>query len=67
MPPNHRSALDNPAAINNYIAKEMAAGRYSEPYNPTVLGQQIGYFRTSPIGVVNKDGKNRIVNDHSWP
>jgi hypothetical protein len=45
----------------------MAAGRYSKPYNPVQLGNQIGYFRTSPIGVVNKDGKDRIVNDHSWP
>jgi hypothetical protein len=38
MPPNHHSALDNPTAVNNYVAKE-AAGHYSKPYNPTVLGQ----------------------------
>jgi len=66
MPPNHCSALDNPTAINNCITKEMAAGCYSEPYNLTMLGQQIGYFCTLPIGVVHKDGKDCIINDHSW-
>jgi hypothetical protein len=67
IPPNHKSALKNPEAVNKYIAKEMAAGHYSKPYDPATLGHQISYFHTSPISVVNKDGKDHIVNDHSWP
>lgn len=67
VPRNHKSALDNPIVVNNYFAKEIAAGHYSRPHNPITLGQNIGFFRMSPIGVVSKDGKDCVVNDHSWP
>src|ERR1700683_529481 len=60
IPPNHKSTLDNPETVNKYIAKEMATGHYLKPYNPTVLGNNIGYFHTSHIGVVNKDGKTAL-------
>jgi hypothetical protein len=46
---NHKSARDNPDIIHAYIAKEIAAGRYSEAYEPVDLGRCIGYFRTSPL------------------
>ncbi|TDL22029.1 hypothetical protein BD410DRAFT_698376, partial [Rickenella mellea] len=49
IPPNHRSALQNPAAIKKHILKELAARRYTGPFHPDRLEGLIGPFRTSPL------------------
>jgi hypothetical protein len=66
MPPNHLSATNNPDPVRAYIAKEIAAGRYSTGFNPKDLETRF-HYRTSPIGVVDQDGKYRIVSDFSYP
>lgn len=66
---NHRSALLDESFINAYIASEQLAGRYSEGFNPDDLEGIIGYFRTSPLGLVPKPNSDsfRLVQDLSYP
>lgn len=66
MPPNHSSASNNPDPVRAYIAKEIAAGRYSAGFDPDDLATRF-HYRTSPLGVVDKDDKFRIVSDFSFP
>lgn len=66
MPRNHNSALSNPDIVDDYIATEIAAGRFSQPFLPNDLEQLVGPFRTGPLGVVF-NGKPRVVLDHSYP
>jgi hypothetical protein len=66
MPPNHASAINNPIPVRAYIEKEISAGRYSTGYDPKVLGSKFN-FRTSPLGLVDKDGKFRVISDFSFP
>ncbi|KAI0798484.1 hypothetical protein BC629DRAFT_1260911, partial [Irpex lacteus] len=51
--------------ISDYVASERAAGRYSEPFEPSELEQLIGPFRTSPLGLVPKPHTSsfRLVQD----
>jgi hypothetical protein len=67
--PNHSSTKLNPDFINDYIAGEELAGRYSPPFSPSTLETLIGPFRTSPLGLVPKPGsaKLRMVQDLSFP
>ncbi|CUA67876.1 hypothetical protein RSOLAG22IIIB_07569 [Rhizoctonia solani] len=69
MPPNHKSALDNPTIIEDTIRKEISAGRYSGPFSPQSLESLIGPFQSAPLGVVEKSkpGEFRIVQDFSFP
>lgn len=69
-PPNHPSALAHPEAVSNYIIKERTAGRYTGPFSRSRLEALIGYFRSSPLGVVAKAGtidEYRLVQDFSFP
>lgn len=68
-PENHASALSNPAVIEAHIQKEVSEGRYSGPFSASKLESLIGYFRTSPLGIVPKPGSDefRIVQDLSYP
>ena len=66
---NHRSASLDEAFIDNYIISEQAAGRYSQAFDPDDLEGIIGYFRTSPLGLVPKPNSEsfRLVQDLSYP
>jgi len=56
IPPNHSSATNNPDVVRAYIAKEIAAGRYSTGLPAKDLTSHF-HFRTSPLGIVDKDNK----------
>lgn len=66
---NHASSELDEGFINKYIAAEIAAGRYSEGYEPRELEEIIGPFQTSPLGLVPKAGADtfRLVQDMSYP
>lgn len=64
--PHHGSASDNPEAVEDYYAKEMAKGRVTRWLD----APPFKHFKAQPIGVVPKtvDGKEtgkRIINDLS--
>lgn len=67
--PNHNSSNIDQEFIRSYIEAEQAAGRYSQPFQPSQLELLIGPFRTSPIGIVPKPGssKLRMIQDLSYP
>jgi hypothetical protein len=70
IPDNLKSALEHPEVISAYLEKEQALGRISEAYDPEFLESQIGPFRCSPVGCIQKDaphGKWRMFNHHSFP
>lgn len=66
---NHQSATSHPDVIIKHLMKELQAGRYSGPFNPSDLEHVIGPFCASPLGVVPKAGDNdfRIIQDFSFP
>jgi len=69
-PPNHKSSLDQPVTIENYILKESSAGRYTGPFTCDELQSKIGNFRTSPLGTVpkaNSEDEFRVIQDFSYP
>jgi hypothetical protein len=65
-PRNHRSATENPAAIDLYITSELAEGRISGPFEQDDLEHRIGCFRTSPLGAVPKGDGFRVIQDLSF-
>lgn len=70
IPPNHSSATEFDFAVQDAFQKEISAGRHSLPYDPAALESLIGPYRTSPLGVIEKEpggGKFRIIQDHSFP
>jgi hypothetical protein len=70
IPDNLKSALEHPDVISAYLEKEQALGCISEAYDPVFLESQIGPFRCSPVGCIQKDmlhGKWRMFNHHSFP
>lgn len=69
IPLNHQSALTQPQAVSHHIAKELELGRYSGPYSPHELFNNIGHFRTAPLGVIPKPNGSsfRIIQDLSFP
>ncbi|PSR81116.1 hypothetical protein PHLCEN_2v6451 [Hermanssonia centrifuga] len=66
---NHSSSELALEFIDDYIAQEQAAGRYSQAFAPSDLEGIIGCFRTSPLGLVPKPNstKYRLVQDMSFP
>lgn len=68
-PSNHQSALTQPQAVEEHIAKELKLGRYSGPFSPHELFLNIGHFRTAPLGVIPKPNGTsfRIIQDLSFP
>ena len=65
--PNHNSCSRSPQFISDYIASEMATGRYSRGYTPIELESRIGPFRTSPLGLIPKSDSFRLIQDFSFP
>ena len=66
IPPNMRSANEHPQLIDEYLIEETNAGRMSRGLT---VDQAIvffgGHFRTAPIGVVEQDGKFRVIHNLS--
>lgn len=65
---NHKSALDQPAFVKEYIEEESHLGRLEGPYTQMELETRLGSpFRSSPLGVVDKaGGKHRMIRDLSY-
>ena len=63
--PNLKSALENPAAVNAKLAKEIAAGRIAGPFEATPFPD----FMISPLGLVPKKTPSefRLIHDLSFP
>lgn len=67
-PPNHSSALKVQEKIQKNIDKEVAASRMFGPYTKDEVYRNMGFFRTSPLGAVEKGDKSlRPINDFSFP
>ena len=64
-PKNHSSAIDNSDLVDAFVAKEVAAGHYSRPYDPDDFLATFGPYRTSPLGVIFKP-KPCLIQDHSF-
>jgi hypothetical protein len=69
-PPNHKSALDNPQVIRDYLADEVALSRMSGPFTAAQVEYELGgFFVSCPMGLVEKagePGKYRIIRDLSY-
>lgn len=63
--PNLKSALDNPASVNDKLSKELTAGRIVGPFDVPPFDT----FRTSPLGIVPKKspGEFRLIHHLSYP
>lgn len=63
--PNLKSALDNPAAVNAKLAKELAAGRIAGPFGIPPFPD----FMISPLGLVPKKTPSefRLIHHLSFP
>ena len=61
---NHRSALDRPELVDDYLAEEIRLGRITGPLDSLPVK-----FHCAPIGLVPKNevGKFRIIHDLSYP
>ncbi len=66
IPKNMPSASKHANIIDEYLAEEIEAGRMSASLTieqaRTFFG---GHFRTAPMGVVEQDGKFRVIHNHS--
>lgn len=61
---NHKSALSNPTAVYEKLAKESLAGRIAGPFKKPPLKNLV----CSPLGLIPKsDGKFRLIHDLSFP
>lgn len=61
---NHNSALTNPTAVYEKLAKESLAGRIAGPFKKPPFKDLV----CSPLGLVPKsDGKYRLIHDLSFP
>lgn len=62
---NHKSALDHPSVIQDFISSGLQAGRIAGPFPLPPFSQ----FVSSPLGVVPKSesGKFRVIHDLSFP
>ena len=63
--PNLKSALDNPASVNDKLSKELTAGRIVGPFDFPPFDP----FRISPLGIVPKKspGEFRLIHHLSYP
>ena len=61
---NMRSAILNPAVIDEYLTKERAAGRFIGPLSPEV-DVHLSHFGVIPKGHI--PGKWRLITDLSYP
>lgn len=67
-PQNHASALLAREKIEENFKKEVKAKRLFGPYTKEEIYENLGFFRTSPLGAVeNNDGSFRPICDLSYP
>ncbi|KZT21215.1 hypothetical protein NEOLEDRAFT_1073920, partial [Neolentinus lepideus HHB14362 ss-1] len=57
---NYRSSELDTKFIDTYIAGEVAAGWYSEGFEPAELEWLIRPFQTSPLGLVPKVSTSKL-------
>jgi len=62
---NHGSLLDSYDVVMEKISKEIFNGHMTELHDDQL--SKLPYGTANPIGVINKKGKNRIINDLSYP
>jgi len=69
-PPNHKSALDNPSVIHDYLAEEVSLGRMSGPFSACQVESELGgFFVSCPLGLIEKagsPGKFHTIRDLSY-
>lgn len=66
--PNHSSAVKSIDKIERNIEKEVLAGRMFGPYSKEEVFNNLGFFRTSPLGAVeNGNGSFRPIDNFSFP
>jgi hypothetical protein len=67
-PRNHATSEGHLKEIRSKLIKELKAGRMFGPFTEEEVWERVGFFRTSPMGmVVNGDGSTRVINDLSYP
>lgn len=67
-PPNHTSANQVREKIEANFIKELKAKHLFGPFSREAVYNQLGFFRTSPLGAVeNSDKSFRPINDLSFP
>ena len=67
IPENHYTSQEDEDFIISKYTAEMNLGRISHGYDPHTLFSLIGHFRTSPLAVINRNGKRRVIVNHSFP
>jgi hypothetical protein len=67
IPPNHYTSQDNENFIVTKYAEEIALGRISQGYDPVFLFSLVSHFRTAPLAVITRNGKRRVIVNHSFP
>jgi hypothetical protein len=69
-PSNHKSALEHPEVIRDYLSEERSLGRMSGPFTQEQISLELGgHFVSCPLGLVEKagePGKFRIIRDLSY-
>jgi hypothetical protein len=67
-PPNHPSSAKHSSIIEQYFSDEESAGHVSPHYSQVVLKSLIGFFRTTPLGVLFRTptAKPHMIQDHSF-
>jgi hypothetical protein len=67
-PDNHSSAILAKDEIEKNLKGEIVEGRMFGPFTKQEAYQELGFFRSSPLGAVtNGDGTLRPINDLSYP
>jgi hypothetical protein len=67
IPPNHFTSKEDEAFIVSKYAEEITLGRISHGYDPHELFSLIGHFRRAPLTVITRNGKRRVIVNHSFP
>ena len=64
---NHYTSQEDEDFILRKYAEEITLGRISRGYDPDTLFALIGHFRTAPLAVITRGGKQRVIVNHSFP
>jgi hypothetical protein len=67
IPPNHYTSQEDEDFITTKYSEEITLGRISHGYDPHTLFSLIGHFRTAPLAVIIRNGKRRVIVNHSFP
>ena len=66
-PPNNPSIEEHKLIFNDIVNKEFSKGRYLGPFTQMEVERILGPFQTSPLSLVPKPGKYRLVQNLSYP